>query len=57
MNEPKGKLCLQVVAIPTNTNPLGDIFGGLLLSQIDTEGGVFTFEKVDKDGKPMKTSS
>ena len=57
MNEPEGKLCLQVVAINANTNPSGDIFGGLLLSQIDTEGGVFTFEKVDKEGKPMETSN
>jgi len=28
MNEPKGKLCLQMVAIPANTNPSGGIFGG-----------------------------
>ena len=29
MNEPKGKLCLQMVAIPAkDTNPSGGIFGG-----------------------------
>ena len=56
MNEPKGKLCLQVVAMPMDTNPSGGIFGGWLLSQIDIEGGIFTFVKVDKEGKPMETS-
>ena len=30
MNEPKGKLCLQEVAMPVDTNLSGDIFGGLL---------------------------
>ncbi|MBF92320.1 MAG: acyl-CoA thioesterase [Euryarchaeota archaeon] len=38
---PKGKLCLQVVAMPSDTNPSGDIFGGWLLSQMDIAGGVF----------------
>ena len=47
MNEPKGKLCLQVVAMPVDTNPSGDIFGGWLLSQIDMEGGILIFVKVD----------
>ena len=57
MNEPKGKLCLQVVAMPVNTNPSGDIFGGWLLSQIDIEKGIFIFVKVDKEGKPIETSN
>ena len=38
---PKGKLCLQVVAMPADTNPSGDIFGGWLLSQMDLAGGIF----------------
>ena len=29
MNEPKGKLCLQVVAMPVETNPSRGIFGVL----------------------------
>ncbi len=57
MNEPKGKLCLQVVAMPVNTNPSGDIFGGWLLSQIDIEEGIFIFVKVDKEGKLIETSN
>ena len=57
MNEPKGKLCLQVVAMFADTNPSGDIFGGWLLSQIDIKGGIFIFEKIDKEGKPIETSN
>ncbi len=38
---PEGKLTLQVVAMPKDTNPAGDIFGGWLLSQMDLAGGIF----------------
>ena len=41
MEKPKGKLALQVVAMPADTNPAGDIFGGWLLSQMDIAGGIF----------------
>ncbi|MBT4774378.1 MAG: acyl-CoA thioesterase [Crocinitomicaceae bacterium] len=41
MERPKGKLALQVVAMPADTNPAGDIFGGWLLSQMDIAGGIF----------------
>ena len=41
MNEPKGKLCLQVVAMPADTNHSGDIFGGWLLFQMDITGRIF----------------
>ena len=47
MNEPKGKLFLQVAAIPANTKPPGNIFGGWLLSQMDIKGGILIFVKVD----------
>ena len=57
MNEPKGKLCLQVVVLTADTDTSGDIFDGWLLSQIDTEWGIFIFVKVDKEGKPIKTSN
>ena len=57
MEEPKGKLCLQMVAIPANTNPSGGTFGGWLLSQMDIEWGIFIFVKVDKEGKPIETSN
>jgi len=36
-----GKLTIQVLAMPADTNPNGDVFGGWLLSQMDIAGGVF----------------
>jgi len=35
---PQGELALQTVAMPKDTNPTGDIFGGWLLSQMDIAG-------------------
>ncbi|RMF06212.1 MAG: acyl-CoA thioesterase [Candidatus Neomarinimicrobiota bacterium] len=40
-SQPHGELTIQVVAMPRDTNPNGDIFGGWLLSQMDIAGGVF----------------
>ncbi|MBT6745190.1 MAG: acyl-CoA thioesterase [Flavobacteriales bacterium] len=40
-NQPKGELAIKVVAMPKDTNPAGDVFGGWLLSQMDLAGGVF----------------
>ncbi len=37
---PHGDLALQTVAMPADTNPNGDIFGGWLLSQMDIAGMV-----------------
>ncbi len=39
-NEPHGKLTIRIVAMPADTNPSGDIFGGWVLSQMDIAGGV-----------------
>lgn len=41
---PKGELSLQTVAMPRDTNASGDIFGGWLLSQMDTAGAVAASE-------------
>ncbi len=32
---PKGELCIRTIAMPADTNPSGDIFGGWLMSQMD----------------------
>jgi acyl-CoA thioesterase YciA len=40
--QPNGKLMIRVVAMPKDTNPAGDIFGGWLLSQMDIAGAVFS---------------
>lgn len=37
---PRGKLCLQTIAMPSDANPNGDIFGGWLVSQMDLAAGV-----------------
>lgn len=37
---PGGELMLQTVAMPTDTNPRGDIFAGWLLSQMDMAGAI-----------------
>ena len=38
--KPAGKLALQTIAMPRDTNANGDIFGGWLVSQMDLAGGV-----------------
>ncbi|WP_269618910.1 acyl-CoA thioesterase [Zhongshania sp. BJYM1] len=38
--KPTGELALQTVAMPADTNPSGDIFGGWLMSQMDLAGSV-----------------
>jgi acyl-CoA thioesterase YciA len=39
--EPCGDLSIRTLAMPTDTNANGDIFGGWLLSQMDIGGGIF----------------
>ena len=41
---PQGELSLQGVAMPADTNPHGDIFGGWLMSQMDLAGYVTACE-------------
>lgn len=38
--KPRGELFIQAAAMPADTNPNGDIFGGWLLSQMDIAGGI-----------------
>ena len=37
-----GELSLRTLAMPGDTNPNGDIFGGWLMSQMDIAGGIIT---------------
>jgi len=37
---PRGELQLRTLAMPADTNPAGDIFGGWLLSQMDIAGSL-----------------
>jgi acyl-CoA thioesterase YciA len=37
---PPGEPSIRTVAMPADTNPQGDIFGGWLMSQMDLAGGI-----------------
>lgn len=39
-SEPSGDLVIKTLAMPGDTNPNGDIFGGWVLSQMDLGGGI-----------------
>lgn len=42
---PSGQAALRTIAMPADTNPNGDIFGGWLLSQMDLAGSVIAYER------------
>lgn len=44
IEQPQGTLTLQTLSMPADTNPLGDIFGGWLLSQMDIAGAILAIE-------------
>jgi len=39
-SQPRGELSLRTVAMPADTNPSGDIFGGWIMSLMDLAAGV-----------------
>ncbi|WGE74596.1 acyl-CoA thioester hydrolase YciA [Actinobacillus equuli] len=42
--EPEGKLILRTLAMPSDTNANGDIFGGRIMSQMDLGGAILAKE-------------
>ena len=44
-SEPNGTLTIRTLAMPADTNPAGDIFGGWVLSQMDIAGGIAAYER------------
>jgi acyl-CoA thioesterase YciA len=44
--EPLGTLTIRTLAMPADTNPAGDIFGGWVLSQMDIAGSIHAVETV-----------
>jgi acyl-CoA thioesterase YciA len=42
--EPRGELTVRLIAMPSDTNANGDIFGGWVLSQMDQAGGIAAAE-------------
>ena len=51
MSEPY--LAIQVVMMPRDTNPLGSIFGGVILSYIDQAGAIGARREVVRAGGPQ----
>jgi len=43
-DKPKGRLILRTLAMPGDTNPQGDIFGGWIMSQMDMAGSILARE-------------
>jgi len=43
--EPHGSLTIRTLAMPADTNPAGDIFGGWVISQMDIAGGIAAYER------------
>jgi acyl-CoA thioesterase YciA len=37
--QPRGELAIRTLAMPADTNPSGDIFGGWVMAQMDVAGG------------------
>ena len=46
MNDtPRGNLTIRTLAMPADSNPSGDIFGGWVLSQMDIAAGICATER------------
>jgi len=43
-SEPAGTLTIRTLAMPADTNPAGDIFGGWVMSQMDMAGAIAAVE-------------
>lgn len=44
-DEPLGALTIRTLAMPADTNPAGDIFGGWVMSQMDIAGAIAAVER------------
>jgi acyl-CoA thioesterase YciA len=44
---PRGELTVRIMAMPGDTNPAGDIFGGWVLSRMDQAGGIAAAERAE----------
>ncbi len=43
--QPHGNLTTRTLAMPADANPIGDIFGGWVMSQMDIAGGICSHER------------
>ena len=53
-SEPRGELTLRSVAMPADTNPAGDIFGGWIMSLMDLAAG--TAASIRSNGRAVTAS-
>ena len=44
-SRPRGELAIRTLAMPADANPSGDIFGGWVLAQMDSAGGLVARER------------
>lgn len=44
-DRPKGELVIRTIAMPRDTNPSGDIFGGWIMSQMDLGSGILALRR------------
>jgi len=45
--QPRGELATRTLAMPADSNPSGDIFGGWVLSQMDIAGAISAGQRAD----------
>ncbi|HET6518867.1 MAG TPA: acyl-CoA thioesterase [Geminicoccaceae bacterium] len=45
MTEARGEPAVRTLAMPADTNPSGDIFGGWLLAQMDVAAGIVAYQR------------
>ncbi|PSC06336.1 acyl-CoA thioesterase [Alsobacter soli] len=45
VEQPRGELTVRTIAMPSDTNANGDIFGGWVMSQMDQAGGIAGVER------------
>jgi len=45
LEQPKGELTVRTIAMPSDTNANGDIFGGWVMAQMDLAGGIKGVER------------
>jgi acyl-CoA thioesterase YciA len=46
-------VAIQVIMMPRDTNPMGSIFGGVILSYLDQAGAIGARREVQKAGGPL----
>ena len=50
----RGRLTTRTIAMPNDTNPAGDIFGGWVLSQMDMAAGICAGQRLRPGSSPSR---